>query len=174
MTMGEKKNSELQLVCAADFSDLTAQSSAAPRKRSHLLLHAGPDDQVQRLVIAAQPGTYVRPHQHEAQWEMLALQNGCKDIVTFDADGTVLSRITLSRTSPIVQIPRLVWHTSVVREPDTIVLEIKPGPYAPNRFAEWAPEEAANERDHFCGGSRAPKPAGGGRNNGWGTGWRAE
>src|SRR5678815_2045317 len=174
MTMGEKKNSELQLVCAADFSDLTAQSAAAPRKRSHLLLYAGPDDQVQRLVIAAQPGTYVRPHQHEAQWEMLALQNGCKDIVTFDADGTVLSRITLSRTSPIVQIPRLVWHTSVVREPDTIVLEIKPGPYAPNRFAEWAPEEAANERDHFCGGSRAPKPAGGGRNNGWGTGWRAE
>ena len=174
MTMGEKKNSELQLVGAAEFSDLTAQSAAAPRKRSHLLLHAGPDDQVQRLVIAAQPGTYVRPHHHDAQWEMLALQNGCMDIVTFDADGTVLSRVTLNRTSPIVQIPRLVWHTSVVREPDTIVVEIKPGPYAPNRFAEWAPEEAANERDHFCGGSRAPKPAGGGRNNGWGTGWRAE
>ena len=149
MTMGEKKNSELQLVCAADFSDLTAQSAAAPRKRSHLLLHAGPDDQVQRLVIAAQPGTYVRPHQHEAQWEMLALQNGCKDIVTFDADGTVLSRITLSRTSPIVQIPRLVWHTSVVREPDTIVVEIKPGPYAPNRFAEWAPEEGTERAGPF-------------------------
>ena len=147
--MGEKKNSELQLVGAAEFSDLTAQSAAAPRKRSHLLLHAGPDDQVQRLIIAAQPGTYVRPHQHGAQWEMLALQNGRMDIVTFDADGTVLSRITLSRTSPIVQIPRLIWHTSVVREPDTIVLEIKPGPYAPNRFAGWAPEEGSERTGPF-------------------------
>ena len=149
MTMGEKKNSELQLVGAAEFSDLTAQSAAAPRKRSHLLLHAGPDDQVQRLIIAAQPDTYVRPHHHDAQWEMLALQNECKDIVTFDADGTVLSRITLSRTSPIVQIPRLVWHTSVVREPDTIVVEIKPGPYAPNRFAGWAPEESSAQTEPF-------------------------
>ena len=149
MTMGEKKNSELQLVGAAQFSDLTAQSAAAPRKRSHLLLHAGPDDQVQRLIIAAQPDTYVRPHHHDAQWEMLALQNGCMDIVTFDADGTVLSRITLSRTSPIVQIPRLVWHTSVVREPDTIVVEIKPGPYAPNRFAGWAPEESSAQTEPF-------------------------
>ncbi len=149
MTMGEKKNSELQLVGAAQFSDLTAQSAAAPRKRSHLLLHAGPDDQVQRLIIAAQPDTYVRPHHHDAQWEMLALQNGCMDIVTFDADGTVVSRITLSRTSPIVQIPRLVWHTSVVREPDTIVVEIKPGPYAPNRFAGWAPEESSERTEPF-------------------------
>ncbi|HYK12853.1 MAG TPA: WbuC family cupin fold metalloprotein [Burkholderiales bacterium] len=84
MTMGEKNNSDLQLVGAAQFSDLTAQSAAAPRKRSHLLLHAGLDDQVQRLVIAAQPGTYVHPHQHRSQWEMLVLQSGCMDIVTFD------------------------------------------------------------------------------------------
>jgi cupin fold WbuC family metalloprotein len=149
MTMGEKKNSELQLVGAAQFSDLTAQSAAAPRKRSHLLLHAGPDDQVQRLVIAAQLGTYVRPHQHEAQWEMLALQNGCMDIVMFDEDATVLGRITLDRAAPIVQIPRLVWHTSVVREPDTIVVEIKPGPYVPNRFAGWAPEEGSERTGSF-------------------------
>ena len=147
--MGEKKYPELQLVGAAQFSDLTGQAAAAPRKRSHLLLHAGPDDQVQRLIIAAQPGTYVRPHQHGSQWEMLILQSGCMDIVTFDADGTVLSRITLSRTSPIVQIPCLVWHTSVVREPDTIVVEIKPGPYAPNRFAQWAPEEGSERAGPF-------------------------
>ena len=149
MTMGEKKNSELQLVGAAQFSDLTRQAAAASRKRSHLLLHAGRDDQVQRLIIAAQPGTYVRPHQHGSQWEMLILQSGCMDIVTFDAAGTVLSRITLSRTSPIVQIPRLVWHTSVVREPDTIIVEIKPGPYAPNKFAGWAPEEGSERAGPF-------------------------
>jgi cupin fold WbuC family metalloprotein len=149
MTMGEKENSELQLVGAAQFSDLTRRAAAAPRKRSHLLLHAGPDDQVQRLIIAAQPGTYVRAHQHGAQWEMLALQNGCMDMVTFDEDGTVLSRITLNRTSPIVQISRSVWHTSVVREPDTIIVEIKPGPYAPNRFAAWAPEEGSERTGPF-------------------------
>ena len=147
--MGEKNNSELQLVGAAEFSDLTAQSATAPRKRSHLLLHAGHDDQVQRLIIAAQPGTYVRPHQHGAQWEMLVLQRGGIDIVTFDEDATVLGRITLDRAAPIVQIPRLMWHTSVVREPDTIVMEIKPGPYVPNRFAGWAPEEGSERTGPF-------------------------
>jgi len=149
MTMSENDTSELQLVGAAQFSELTSQAAAAPRKRSHLLLHAGPDDQVQKLIIAAQPGTYVRPQQHGAQWEMLVLQSGCMDIVTFDADATVLSRMTLDRAAPIVQIPLTVWHTSVAREPDTIVLEIKPGPYAPNRFAEWAPEEGGERAGPF-------------------------
>jgi hypothetical protein len=41
----------------------------------------------------------------------------------------------------VVQIPIGVWHGFVVLEPNTAVLEIKPGPYLPNEFADWAPEE---------------------------------
>jgi hypothetical protein len=45
----------------------------------------------------------------------------------------------------MVQIPVSAWHTCVVHEPDTVIIEVKPGPYRPNEFADWAPEEG-NER----------------------------
>lgn len=134
----------LNLVSAELLRQLIEQAAVSPRRRSHLLLHGGPDDQVQRLVIAAQLDTYVRPHHHSRQWEMLVLQRGCIDVLTFDGDGKIRERRTLDRTSPIVQIPISEWHTCVVREPDTVVVEIKPGPYRPNEFAEWAPEEGSD------------------------------
>ena len=131
-------NDALQSV---DVEMLIEQAAAAPRKRSHLLLHSGPDDQVQRLLIAAQPGTYIRPHRHSEQWEMLVVQRGRVDILMFAQDGEVLSRKILDQASPVVQIPLSRWHSCVVRAPDTLLLEIKPGPYRPNEFADWAPEE---------------------------------
>lgn len=131
----------LRLVDATQIGKLVAQAAGAPRKRSHLLLHNGPDDQVQRLLIAAQPGTYVRPHQHSQQWEMLVLLRGRLDVLTFDPAGEVLGRNTLVPAAPLVQIAVSAWHACVVLEPETVVLEVKPGPYRPNEFADWAPEE---------------------------------
>jgi cupin fold WbuC family metalloprotein len=149
MTADEKQNAVPQLVDAARFRELTAQAAAAPRKRSHLLLHSGPDDLVQRLIISAQPGTYFRPHQHSRQWEMLILQRGCIDILTFGNDGEVQSRSTLDRMTPIMEMPVAAWHTCIVREPDTVVVEIKPGPQLPNEFAAWAPEEGHEQTAEF-------------------------
>ncbi len=131
----------LQLVAAAQLDELTKQAAGAPRKRSHLLLHNGPDDQVQRLLIAAQPGTYIRPHQHSRQWEMLVLLRGRLDLLTFDDGGKVLGRTPLEAAAPVVQIAVSEWHAGVVCAPDTLVLEVKPGPYRANEFADWTPEE---------------------------------
>jgi cupin fold WbuC family metalloprotein len=112
------------------------------------LLHAGPDDQVQRLLIAAQPGTYVRPHRHSEQWEMLVLQSGLMDVLYFGEDGELLDRQTVDSKSPLVQIASGVIHGCIMRAPDTLVLEVKPGPYRPNEFVAWAPEEGqAGARD---------------------------
>lgn len=47
------------------LSDLTQQSEAAanaPRLRAHRNFHPELSDPVQRLAIAMEPGTYVRPH----------------------------------------------------------------------------------------------------------------
>jgi cupin fold WbuC family metalloprotein len=120
---------------------LLAEATASPRRRSHLLLHAGHEDQVQRLLIAAQPGSYFRPHQHSQQWEMLALQQGRLDMLAFTPDGELLARHPLDRSGPVIQIPAGSWHGGIVLEPDTIVMEVKPGPYRVNEFAAWAPEE---------------------------------
>jgi cupin fold WbuC family metalloprotein len=123
------------------ISELAREAAASRRRRAHLLLHDGPQDQVQRLLIMLQPGSYVRPHHHSQQWEMLVLQQGCGDVLMFDELGILRDRIELSRHAPVVQIPIGLWHGFVVREPDTAVMEIKPGPYRPIEFASWAPEE---------------------------------
>jgi cupin fold WbuC family metalloprotein len=132
---------QTQLVDHHAIMDLARKAADSPRKRAHLLLHAGHDDQVQRLLIVLQPGSYVRPHLHSQQWEMLVALQGRGQLLIFGEAGHLLDRVEMSSASPVVQIPIGAWHGFLVLEPDTAVMEIKPGPYRPNEFAEWAPPE---------------------------------
>jgi cupin fold WbuC family metalloprotein len=134
---------QVRIVARSQISDLAREAEIAPRRRTHLLLHSGPQDQVQRLMIVLQPGTYIRPHHHSEQWELVVLLQGRGDLLRFDGSGCLADRIELSTRAQVAQIPAGVWHGFVVREEDTAVLEIKPGPYRPNEFVDWAPEEGA-------------------------------
>ncbi|HUC48553.1 MAG TPA: WbuC family cupin fold metalloprotein [Xanthobacteraceae bacterium] len=133
--------SAIRAIGAGDITELLGKAETSERKRSHLLLHGGHHDQVQRLAIMLECGSYVRPHQHSAQWEMLALLRGCCDVLQFSPQGRLISRIEMSAACPIVQIPIGTWHGLYVCESATMLLEIKPGPYRPNEFADWAPAE---------------------------------
>jgi cupin fold WbuC family metalloprotein len=132
---------EFQAVYRATIAEMARDAARSERKRVHLLLHAGHHDQVQRLMIVMQPGTYVRPHHHSRQWEMLVLLQGRGELLSFHADGEISARVEMSPATPVVQIPAGAWHGFVVLEQDTAVIEVKPGPYQPTEFAEWAPAE---------------------------------
>ena len=47
------------------------QAQQSPRQRANCNLHPQLDDPIQRLAIAMEPGTYVRPHRHPHTWELL-------------------------------------------------------------------------------------------------------
>jgi cupin fold WbuC family metalloprotein len=128
---------------------LAREAEASQRKRAHLLLHSGPDDQVQRLLIALQPGTYVRPHHHSEQWEMLILLSGRADLLGFSLGGQLLDRYELSTAAPVAQIPVDAWHGVVALETNTVIMEVKPGPFRPNEFADWAPSEGGKNVHQF-------------------------
>ncbi|HEY2529161.1 MAG TPA: WbuC family cupin fold metalloprotein [Xanthobacteraceae bacterium] len=83
----------------------------------------------------------MRPHRHSQQWEILALLRGACDLLKFNAQGQVTGRVAMSAESPIVQIAIGAWHGLYVREKGTALFEVKPGPYRPNEFADWAPPE---------------------------------
>ncbi len=61
------------------------------------------------------------------------------------------------------------WHSLVALAPNTVLFEVKPGPYRPtgeNDFATWAPKEGAPGADafvewmaHAAVGARAPARA---------------
>ena len=128
------------------LTELFQLAKASPRLRSHLLLHSSHDDPVQRLAIALRCGTYLRPHVHSMQWEMLTLLCGRADLLFFDGNGGLAKRTALAAdASTIVQIPPQQVHSLVTLEDDSVVLEVKPGPYRPNEFMDWAPEEGATD-----------------------------
>ncbi len=72
---------------------------------------------------------------------MLVLLRGRLDLLIFNEGRKVMSRKSLVPAAPVVHIAVSEWHAGVVRAPDTLVLEVKPGPYRPNEFANWSPEE---------------------------------
>ena len=137
----------MKRVTGADLAELSAQAKGAPRRRTHLSVHAEPKDPVQRLFIAFEPGTYVRPHRHPEpnKWELVVLFGGSIDLVTLDDQGRVAERIALGLgETRAAEIPPNTWHAYVCREPGTLLLEIKEGPYVPTtpeNFASWSPPE---------------------------------
>lgn len=73
------------------LDDLTAKAAASPRKRAHHNLHPALEDPVQRLCVAIEPGTYIRPHRHAdpATWEVFIMLRGSAVFLIFDDAGTV-------------------------------------------------------------------------------------
>jgi cupin fold WbuC family metalloprotein len=127
---------------------LTAKAKESPRQRANYNLHQKLDDPVNRLCIAMEPGTYVRPHRHVDQrtWEVLVILRGKLALLIFDDKGTVLERVALTAgvSTPAVEFTEDTWHATVSLEPGTVVFEVKKGPYVPpgeKSVAPWSPAE---------------------------------
>jgi cupin fold WbuC family metalloprotein len=134
------------------FSELIDSAKNSPRKRSHKNFHSDFSEPVQRVFIGLTSGTYVRPHKHpqSIKWEMIVGIKGKTGLLIFDDNGTVTQRLTLSSTG--VELPPNTWHTVFPLDEESVIMEIKQGPYNPDdisAFAEWAPEENSDSCSHF-------------------------
>ena len=141
----------------AEITALFRKAELSPRKRAHLPLHHDHTDQVQRLAIACCLGTYFRPHYHPEQWELMSLLEGNADLITFDAHGRVLGRHPM-RVAPVVQIAQKVLHTIIITVSRTLLFEVKPGPFRPTEFPQWAPEENSQGAVHLLEQLKCPDP----------------
>jgi cupin fold WbuC family metalloprotein len=138
------------------LDDLTAKAVASPRKRAHHNLHAVLEDPVQRLCVAIEPGTYIRPHRHSdpLTWEVFLMLRGSAVFLSFDDSGRVIERIVLAAGGPVhaIEIAAGNWHSIAALEPGSVFFEVKKGPYkAPlaGNSAAWAPAEGDAECDRF-------------------------
>lgn len=137
--------SELKRLGRVEREALCREAAGAARRRAHQLWHRDHADGVQRLAMALQPGTYVRPHRHAdpSKWEALVLLSGRVSLLVFDDSGYVKERVELAHAAGavVVETPAGTWHSLVAMEPDSALFEFKPGPFAPSEFAGWAPAE---------------------------------
>lgn len=124
------------------------QSRQSPRGRMLLPIHRHQDDLVQRMINFLQPGTYIQAHQHprECATETILVTAGCLGFVIFDEKGEVLSTHRLG-PGEMIDIEACVWHGVLALAEDTVILEIKRGPYNDEDkvFANWSPPEFSEE-----------------------------
>jgi cupin fold WbuC family metalloprotein len=144
----EAPGGPLALISRELVDRAVAYSRHSPRRRVIQPLHRSADEPVHRMLNAVQPDSYVRPHRHldPPKTEAWIVLRGAVVFFAFDDDGHVRECLRLEAAGdPVgVDLAPGIYHTFAALEPDTVIYEVKTGPYSEatdKTFAPWAPEE---------------------------------
>lgn len=138
------------------LKELMLKARQAPRKRINHNFHYGPGDPLQRMLNSMQPGTYLQPHKHENpdKREVFMALTGKFVVIQFNDDGTIADHMILDpkNNEYAAEVAARTYHTIICLEPDSIIYELKDGPYDPaddKNFAPWAPKEGEAECEGY-------------------------
>jgi cupin fold WbuC family metalloprotein len=151
-------------ITAERLDELVSAARRSERRRAHLNTHDSENAAVQRLFIATEPDTYMRPHRHpEAhKWEYFMVLEGHIDLLLFDDEGRLTQRTTMTpRSVRAVEVPPGTWHCYVCQASGTLAMEIKEGAYRPTEerdFAAWSPPERSGGAAAFREWLRLARP----------------
>ena len=133
----DPKNPYVKLLTRSLLTTLCNEALASDRKRKNYNFHEHAET-VQRFLNVLQPGPYVRPHHHVRPesvngFEFFLVLQGSIGMVLLDDDGNVLrcEKLEAQGEQYGIEIPEGVYHTLVVLEPNSVILELKEGPYQP-------------------------------------------
>jgi len=148
---------EIKRLTKTLMAEVAERSRQNPRRRQNHNFHDHAE-RVQRFLNVMQPGTYVRPHRHlrgaEVNgFEFFLVLQGKLGLLVMDEQGNVRDRALLTATGDLrgIELPEGTIHTLVVLAPDTVLLELKEGPYVPATDKDFLPQfpaegtEAAQE-----------------------------
>ena len=138
------------------LSEAVTMSRESPRGRIILPLHKSDQATLHRMLNAIQPGSYVQPHRHSdpPKSESIVVLQGGIHFVIFDDRGNIDRDFALAAGSKRfgVDIDPGIYHTFFATSADTVLFEVKPGPYEPasdKDFAAWAPAENSNKASSY-------------------------
>ncbi len=138
------------------INSVSDKAKAAPRKRMNHNFHQSPDDLLNRMLNAMEPGTYVQPHKHENpdKREAFLIVRGAILVIEFDNIGNITEHIILNPKEGMfgIEIQPRTYHTLICLEPCSVIYELKDGPYNPandKNFATWAPKEGSPESQAY-------------------------
>lgn len=142
------------------LNETSEQAKHSLRLRMNYNFHEKLDDPVNRMLNAMEPGTYLRPHRHlnPDKEEIFLLLRGKVVLFLFDDLGHITDHLVLAPREGVygAEVKAGIWHTLVVLESNTVVYEVKQGPFVPlsqENFASWSPaaedKEAAKQYQEF-------------------------
>ncbi|MBP3564280.1 MAG: WbuC family cupin fold metalloprotein [Alistipes sp.] len=134
------------------YIDVTLMDSVAvearlsPRLRKNHNFHHSEDEPVNRLINVMHRGTYLPVHRHSRpdRSESCIVLRGRVGVTFYDDEGNLTDSRLVGPSCDCVgyDIDAGVWHGLVVLEDDTVLFEVKQGPYAPisaDNIASWSP-----------------------------------
>jgi cupin fold WbuC family metalloprotein len=140
----------MQLINKELLDQVSERAKKSGRLRMNFNFHDSPDAKAQRLLNALEPGTLLPVHRHAHTAETYIVLRG-KIKVFFYNDQKEISAVY--GLDPGVEkygihIPAGQWHTLEVLQPQTVIFEVKDGPYTPLseedimtvEMGEWNPE----------------------------------
>lgn len=143
---------DLNIITNEMIDEAIQLSRKSPRKRIILPFHKKESDTLHRMFNIIQPMSYIRPHHHaksEKSESIIVLRGGIC-YITFNQKGEIVSHNKLNAGSNYfgVDTEPNVYHSFYALKEDTVIYEVKPGPYVKELdkdFAPWSPEEGTNE-----------------------------
>ena len=125
------------------FDNIAQQARSSPRLRQNYNLHEL-SEKVQRFINVLQLGTYVRPHRHcritgVNGFEFFLVCQGELGIIVMDESGQIIDKELVSAHGVVrgIELSEGTYHTLVALAPDTVILELKEGPYDPSTDKEF-------------------------------------
>jgi cupin fold WbuC family metalloprotein len=141
---------DLILLSRSELNETVEESRVSPRKRIIRPYHRSLEDPLHRMFNAIQPGSYARPHRHlePPKAEAWIVLQGKLLFVSFWEEGEIDQALVLSATGEHFGVDLVPgrYHTICALEPDTVIYEVKTGPYTratDKEFAPWAPPEGS-------------------------------
>ena len=143
------------------MDDLLRRSKKSNNYRQHHNVHRSYQEPCQRLFNAIGMESYIRPHRHllDPKTECLIAVQGMMVLIVFDDEGEVVETVRFgtekykNKTLCVgVEVSPESWHTVISLVSESILFEVKTGPFEPSLAKEgapWAPEEMSVEADKY-------------------------
>lgn len=123
-----------------NLAALVARAQNTDRRRHNLNIHASPNDPINRLLNAVEPGSYVRPHRHPDKVETLVAVAGCFELLFFDYNGRLSRRSALGGNGAVlIEYSPNTWHSLIALQSGSVFFEVKAGPYLPVKSDDYLP-----------------------------------
>ena len=121
----------MKIIDSELMDGICKQAKENPRLRMNYNLHTELDEPVQRLLNALEPGTEIPVHRHRHSDETYLVMRGSLFVILFDENKKLLNKVLLDPKEGTygVSVPAGQWHSIEVLESDTVIFEIKEGPY---------------------------------------------
>ncbi len=115
------------------LNQVSTEAKASERLRMNYNFHTSLDSKAQRLLNALEPGTAIPVHRHIETAETYIILRGKIEVYFYDDSKAIIEKFLLD---PLIgnygiHIPQSQWHSLHVLETNSVIFEIKDGPYSP-------------------------------------------